>query len=546
MATPQTTRWVMALSILSLAAAGFAACSDDDDSSPPGTTGDAGSDAGPLPDGSTSDAADAQADGDVDAGTTECSSYALAVAVPSYDSDDPEHFLIQSVDDWSHVNDADKRVFYVEPNADYGTVTVTTSGTPEQPRYLALHDDSGLHPAQLPVASQASVRLIFDGVSNWQVHRLSAIGYSDQYALRIQPVSDHIVIDRMNFSDFRGAVLVLSGTDDSAPTHDITVQHCRMDPMSPEGIDADSVAVMLSGASWDEYRRVEDVHIVDNEMRNCNDGVMLIRHPELAGGHEVNYPGTVIDCNHIYVDSDVYTDGAGNQDPDGLWAWTENAIDLKGGSDDPAKPVIVSNNTMWGYRRTDTNGGGSGSWGTAFGGHYHVKNIEVFNNVVFDSNRGLSFGDPHGLPYSVENLHAHDNIFHDIGFSTSGGTEYCHYFYESLNVVYERNTVVGVDAHSHWFSHDDNEVGLVVSCNAVVDSAVMVGPRAADTAVVDNFFYSTDRQQDADGTLYSVAADAQLGDLTFTTDRYTNSPRQITLPGVLTTPESPHADWCAP
>ncbi|RLB53874.1 MAG: hypothetical protein DRI90_20765, partial [Deltaproteobacteria bacterium] len=187
-----------------------------------------------------------------------------------------------------------------------------------------------------------------------------------------------------------------------------------------------------------------------------------------------------------------------------------------------------------------------GSWGTAFGGHYHVKNLEVFDNVVFDSNRGLSFGDPHGLPYSVENLHAHDNIFHNIGFSTSGGTEYCHYFYWSSNVVYEHNTVVGIEAHSRWLSHDDNEVGLAVSCNAIVDSAVMVGTRAADTTVGDNFFYNTDRQEDGDGTLYPTAAEAQLDDLVFTTDRYTNNPRQITLPGVVTTPSSPHADWCAP
>jgi hypothetical protein len=86
----------------------------------------------------------------------------------------------------------------------------------------------------------------------------------------------------------------------------------------------------------------------------------------------------------------------------------------------------------------------------------------------------------------------------------------------------------------------------VVSCNAIVTSAAMTGTRAPDTTVADNYFYDTDRQNDTDGTLYPSAADAHLEDLVFTTDRYTNQPRQITLPAVVTTPSSPHADWCAP
>ena len=479
----------------------------------------------------------------------ECSSYALPVVVPPYDATNPDHFLIQSAADWSHINDPDKHVFYVDPNPDYGTVTITASGTASEPRYLALHNATDLHPAQLPVAEQANVSLVFDGVSNWYVDRLSSMGHSDGYSgyeLVVQPVSHDIVINRMNFSDFKGAVIVLSGTSDTTFTHDITIQRCRMDRMTAAGIDSDKVAIILAGSAWDEYRRVEDVHIVDNEIRDCNDGIMLLRHAELPGGNPVNYPGTVIDCNQIYVDSEVYTDGQGNHDPNGLWAWTENAIDLKAGSDDPSKPVIVSNNYMWGYRRTDKNGGGSGSWGTAFGGHYDVKNIEIHDNVVFDSNRGLDFGDPHGLPYSVENLYAHHNIFYNIGFHTEGGTEYCHYFYASKDVVYENNTVVGVDKHSRWFALSGDEEGLTVSCNAVIDSWAMTGNRAPSTVVEDNYFYNTEPQQAGDGAEYPSAADAHMGDLTFTADRYTNQPHEITLPGVVTTPSSPHAGWCAP
>ncbi|RIH62799.1 hypothetical protein D1164_22970, partial [Mariniphaga sediminis] len=42
------------------------------------------------------------------------------------------------------------------------------------------------------------------------------------------------------------------------------------------------------------------------------------------------------------------------------------------------------------------NGGGSGSWGPASDGHYHVKNVIIKDNVIFDSNRGICFSDPGG------------------------------------------------------------------------------------------------------------------------------------------------------
>jgi hypothetical protein len=129
-----------------------------------------------------------------------------------------------------------------------------------------------------------------------------------------------------------------------------------MDPMTASGISNDAVAIILIGEEWNIDGYVLNTKILNNEIRNCNDGIMPLRFP--SQGHHVNYPGTLIDGNHIYVDTDVYTDGNGKHKADGLWAWTENAIDLKAGSDDPDNPMIITNNILWGYRRTDTNGGG--------------------------------------------------------------------------------------------------------------------------------------------------------------------------------------------
>ncbi len=86
--------------------------------------------------------------------------------------------------------------------------------------------------------------------------------------------------------------------------------------MRPEAIDGDNVAIFLAWEPWESGGTIENVSILQNEIRNANDGIMPFRRPNVEGGHLVNYPGLFIDCNHIYVDQDVYTDGHGNPLPE--------------------------------------------------------------------------------------------------------------------------------------------------------------------------------------------------------------------------------------
>jgi hypothetical protein len=316
--------------------------------------------------------------------------------------------------------------------------------------------------------------------------------------------------------------------------------------MSPEGIDGDAVAVMLMGNYWNTPGRVINTRILNNEMRNCNDGIMLIKMPQFVGNgtYWVDYPGTIIDYNHIYVDTAVYTDGNGNHDPNGLWALTENAIDLKGGSDDPDNPVVISHNYMWGYRRTDQHGGGSGSWGTNLAAHFHVKNLVIKDNVIFNSNRGIVFADPSGLTYSAENIDVTGNILYNIGHPTSGGVGYNLLFSNVSEITFQQNTLVAIDKQSYWAEVDNSNINLDISCNVIIDSETETGYRSSSTTVHDNFYYNTSKRESGDGTYYPKVSDAQMTDLTFTTDNYTNNPREITLHGVVTTSSSPHANSC--
>ena len=474
-----------------------------------------------------------------------CSSYFVPVEIPRYDPNDPTHFLISSPEDWDHIDDPDKRVFFVQPNTETAAVTITSSGTADAPRILALYRDDDEHPGKLAPEDQAKVALVFQGASHWVVDRLSSIDDGDHSnAVRVGPGCHHLVFNRMNITRFYRAFLITGSPD--TETGDITIQQCRIDTMRPESIAHDNVAILVSGSPWDEPRTVTNVHILENEIRNANDGVMPLRQPDAADPH-VNYPGLVVDCNHSYVDEEVYTDGNGNPLPqaDAEHALTENAVDIKGGSDDPNNPMIISNNVFWGYRKTDTNGGGSGSWGAALVIHYDVRNVIVEGNLIFDSNRGIAVADPHNLGYSSQHLVVRDNILYDIG-KLSDQRNYAMFAYSSTDVLFERNTVVAGPGgyQTTWISTSSDTSAETIRCNVAVSMDVMAGSRVDDLVVENNYHYATERREDGDGPYFPDASDAKLDDLTFETDVFTNHPRTITIPGVVTTDQSPHADWC--
>ena len=475
------------------------------------------------------------------------SPYTVRVDIPSYDPNNREHFLIESKDDWAHINDAGKRFFYVKPNADYGVITISAQGTAESMRYISLYNGNDLHPAMLERSEQANVEFVFNGARYWIVDRMSQLDHGDanHFCIEIKGGSQHIVLNRFYFSNFYAGIIV-RGTDEEPFTSDITIQNSRFDPMSPKGIDGDALAILLMRHTWNTPGRVLNTRILNNEMRNCNDGVMLIRMPQFEGNgtYWVDYPGTVIDYNHIYSDTAVYTDGNGNHDPNGKWALTENAVDLKCGSDDPENPVVVSNNFFWGYRRTDQNGGGSGSWGTALAAHYYVKNLVIKNNVIFNSNRGIVSADPSGLDYSAENVEVSGNILYNNGHPTSGERGIDLLLSETKDITLERNTLVAINKQSHWVEEDASNINLEISCNVIIDSDTEVGSRSSSTSVHDNTYYDTPLRKSGDGTFFPGVPDAHMADLTFTTDNYTNNRRDITLYGVITTSSSPHAKGC--
>ncbi len=220
-------------------------------------------------------------------------------------------------------------------------------------------------------------------------------------------------------------------------------------------------------------------------------------------------------------------------------------MDIKGGSNDPAHPVVVSNNIFWGFRNTDVNGGGSGGGGTAISIHYDSKNVVLSGNVIFDSEQGLAVSDPGGLVFATENLIVEHNNFYDMGKQADGDI-YATYAYTTSGSIFRYNTFVGatVPKRTIWFSNSRDDLGLVVQCNVAVSCLAANGSRPSDIIVEKSYHYNTELRQDSDGTYFMNAEEARLEDLVFWTDFYTGSPRRFVLPSVVTTSESPHAGWC--
>ncbi len=476
--------------------------------------------------------------------TTSISPYLLAVDIPTYDSGDPTHFLITpSNSGFSQINNLAYTNFYVEPG-NYGNFNITSSGTSETPRTLSLLGNGDIHPAQLAVGEQASVEFSFIGASYWVLDRISSIDYSDQ-ADRVSYImyvpSTNIIFNRMHLTNFCRGFGITSDTRVSGGTGNITIQNSRLDSMARIAIDGDNSGIMLLNVSATLATTIKDVHIINNEIINCNDGIHALR--STSPWAVCNYEGLIIDNNHIYITSDLYTDGNGNFTTSGNYALTENAIDIKAGSSNPANPIVITNNKMWGFRKTDSIIGGSGDYGTALVAHYESDNIVIKNNVIFDTTGGIAFRDAGGQTYSVKNTLIEKNIIANIGAAATSIYNLPIIVHSTFNITINKNVLINNTPKVKFIETYLNAIGATNYTNNANIFLLGINGDTNQITRSGNFYYDATRDAVGDGTFYATVAAANMENLTFITDKFTNSPRTITLIGAKSTVTSPH--WLA-
>jgi hypothetical protein len=427
--------------------------------------------------------------------------------------------FIATVDDWQDINNPAYRVFCVHPG-DYsaaGEIELQMDGNAEAPRWVRYIDD------RHPVArnEQAIVEgLTFDNADYWVIQGVTQRG--DETSTELGTDSEHNILDRMLVEG--GRVVLRHGA------HHNTLQNSvlRNTPLVP---DSDRQCVTLSGNNSGNPVAIHGTRIVNNEIYNCTDSVGLHRPSDVS--IPVDYSGTIVDHNDMYITSARYSDGNGNLNPQGDYACAENAVDIKAGGT-PGNIVQVTNNRMWGFKQTDDACGGSGSWGDAVSVHEGAEYVLVQGNRIWDSSRGIIPGDDARRVSVIDNVIAQiDNPVAEQGFALQ---------VEAPESEVYRNVIVDTWSWGRLIG-----AGNDYRCNVLIDAGEVKGTPGAGSTADYNYYYNAE-QLALPGThdlVSSQASAANHTDLVFQARRWTG-PVQVRIPYGVATATSPHAGACDP
>lgn len=456
--------------------------------------------------------------------------YEEAVTLPNYDANNTEMMLIKSDADWVNINNPNIKYFFVAPG-DYSTagskgiVTLTASGTKDKKRYIILHNGNNKHAGQLERNQLAKVRFVLQSANHWVIDRMA---YWDSKTA-VNPIlvkeSSNNVFNRLYFHDVGNGLYIFPNS------HGNVVQNSRIE-RNDISIFHDRAAVGLYNNHQSDAL-IKNTRIVNNEMRNFVDGFQTIRQNTYKTPDN-NFEGTIVDNNHFYIDKTIYTDCQGNHDEDGGCAYAENALDLKVGSANENNPIIISNNKMWGFRKSDETNSFLSDSGSLMPVHYGVSNVIIKNNVGFDSAQGFPIAAKR-YGFSIKNSVIEGNIFQNIkGMAI---------FIKDAQQLTIKNNVfknIGAEHPNRWmaaFSSTDLSFkgNLVVSTH---DKSALLYKDNEKFIALNNQYYNTIYDEIADtvnGTDVVLETDptANYKDLVFMTDRYTNNPKTITVPKII-------------
>jgi len=492
---------------------------------------------------------------------------AQELTLPVYDPANPEMVLVSSLDELNTALAGGTRIIFVAPGNYFSdtrlTVTVSSGGTAEAPRYLIYHDPANpgdeTHPVHMPPEKRAIFKCLrIFGASYCVLDRLTVDGgkhrnyitgvgepgrsdVTDSGIPRSEGTSGpftpscHNTLNRMLYQHIREGVIQINDG-----CHFNTIQNCviRKTPLP----DGDWVGICLM--AWRGRAGKAEVwgtRIVNNEIYDVNDGIQLFHH-SIIDPLLPDYRGTLIKNNDIYVTPAIYSDGKGNLDPNGTYSASENAIDIKASSASAAPQdwVRIENNRMWGFRFLDDNLAGSNDHGFAVVIHNNIGGkrgyILIRNNIVMDTVNGIGIKDH-------SNVSVLNNVFYDIKrLGHDGKTEpYENSMALSLKgpstEVYNNLLIRG---DHQWCSLRDT-AGVDVKNNLIVDiPSVSLHNYSAVTADY-NAYYNSPKRLAAPGTNDTVSTSSLVPghtDRVVTRKRITG-PEQVIIPCGQIGPGSP-------
>jgi len=469
----------------------------------------------------------------VETDNVEMNPYLEKFTLPTCDANNPEVFFIKSNEDWSHINDEDKSIFCVAPG-DYsslGAIKLTTSGSAEKRRYIVLDNGNDLHPGKLNRDQLAKVGFILQDSNYWIIDRMA---YWESRTT-FHPIkiinSDNNLINRYFMDNVGSGIYLYNGSDNN------TIQNCRIQ-REDISIFYDRAAIGLDSDNRyneDAIINITNTKIINNEVYNFVDGFQAIRTTWMedgkrAGVKEVNYEGTVINGNHFYIDSTIYTDCKGNQDPNGECAYAENAIDLKAGSNNPENPMIISHNLMWGYKESDKTNSYLSDPGVALVVHYNVDNIIIKDNTIFNSTFGINMTDPLPGMLTVSNAIISNNIFDHID-NYSIGIVYANDISITNNLFIHQSKDNTTHYGKYWalieyvnnIKFNENKV---YDCD---DKIVLLRSLENLTSKDNEYYKALPLSSNSINMIYRADPTKEYKDFKFNINNFTNSSRELSL-----------------
>ncbi|HHD80323.1 MAG TPA: hypothetical protein ENK99_01750, partial [Campylobacterales bacterium] len=343
-------------------------------------------------------------------------SYLEEVNLPKCDANNPEVFFIKTNADWSHINDTNKRIFCVSPS-DYSTlknIKLTTSGTSEKRRYIILNNGNDLHPGKLNKDQLANIALELIDANYWIIDRMASFNVGFSHSFIVNRNSSHNIFNRLLTKNIFHTMWIKNNANFN------TIQNSRFDGITRNGTLADLATINIVEYYSEIPFTVYGTKVINNEFINVK-GLRLNSfekpNTNFKEGQEKHFDGTIFYNNTVEYTSDIRTDCKGNLNPKGSCMLGEAAaMAMKGGSSNPNNPILIQNNKVWGYRKSDNSSNPhSGSVGYGFLAYMNTENMYMSNNIIFDGTAGIVISDRYWEPQGTLNATIVNNIIVNCG-----------------------------------------------------------------------------------------------------------------------------------
>jgi hypothetical protein len=387
------------------------------------------------------------------------------------------------------LEDTDYDTFCLQPGT-HGDFTTSRSGTADRPIVLRAIDLTTA-PWQQDQSDRANVdgHVTFAGAAHWEIHGVTFAPADIQLDPASNLVFDQVLVEGTKINtlddpDVYNQMVLWNGSHN-------TIQN---------SVFRNSAKVPYYDQPCIDITDADHTTVVGNEIYDCaGDGVILNHYD--GAPPEWEAIGTKIIGNEIYQTSGMYVPcDQPDQSPDAMCSCGENAIDIKNSNPfvevqlGPEDRTVVAFNVMYGFRRTNTNCGGTGDAGSTLAIHMKSRNVLVEGNVLMDSAWGIMMtyneSVPKGRFHTVRN-----NLFYDI-------SQYYYRPYSNALVLmgadaseFYHNTIVGpgggVGDGPRWLVNNSDSADIDMRNNLLVEAGRHSDdpdPLAGQSAVVGNAF----------------------------------------------------------